>query len=77
MTLWRQVLTALNDDTLDDTEREAIMARGAAQLAIRRTPEGHQPTPDAVLDVAFKEFALLLDADQACAALREVRQARG
>ncbi|WP_031146636.1 hypothetical protein [Streptomyces erythrochromogenes] len=68
MTLWRQVLAALAHDTLGDAEREAIVARGAAQLAIRRIPEGQQPTPDAVLDVAFKEFALLLDTDQARAA---------
>lgn len=36
------------------------MARCAAQLAIRRTPEGQQVTPDAVLDTAFREFNLLL-----------------
>ncbi len=44
-TLWRQILTALTDDTLDDAEREQLLARGAAQLAVRRTPEGHRPPP--------------------------------
>ncbi|MER6599732.1 hypothetical protein ACWDBC_08335 [Streptomyces parvus] len=76
MTLWRQVLAALNGDTLDDAEREAIVARGAAQLAARRAPEGQPVTPDAVMDTAFHEFALLLTAEQARTALREVR-ARG
>ncbi|MBX9427008.1 hypothetical protein [Streptomyces lateritius] len=73
-TLWRQILAALTDDTLDDAEREAIVARGAAQLAARRTPEGQQPTGDAVMDTAFHEFNLLLTADQTRAALREVRR---
>lgn len=38
MTLWWQVLAALNDDTLDDTEREKILARGAprARRPLRR-----------------------------------------
>ncbi|MFC8818999.1 hypothetical protein PS783_37940 (plasmid) [Streptomyces enissocaesilis] len=44
-TLWRQILTALTDDTLDAAEREQLLARGAAQLAVRRTPEGHRPPP--------------------------------
>ncbi|MFF5933162.1 hypothetical protein [Streptomyces sp. NPDC012508] len=69
MTLWRQVLSALHDDSLDDAEREAIVARGAAQLAARRAPEGHQPTPDDVMGIAFSEFAILLDADTARTAL--------
>ncbi|CUW33402.1 MULTISPECIES: hypothetical protein [Streptomyces] len=73
-TLWRQVLAALTDDTLDDDTRERIVARGAAQLAVRRAPEGEPPTADAVMDVAFHEFALLLTADQARTALREVRR---
>ncbi|MEU2181032.1 hypothetical protein [Streptomyces thermolilacinus] len=45
MTLWRQVLAALTDDTPDDAEREKIVARGAAQLAVRRAPEDQRPTP--------------------------------
>ncbi|MFI6967284.1 hypothetical protein [Streptomyces sp. NPDC050255] len=45
MTLWRQVLAALNDTTLDDTEREAIVARGAAQLAVRHAPRGSRSPP--------------------------------
>lgn len=72
MTLWRQVLAALNDTSLNDTEREAIVARGAAHLATRRAPQGQRATPKAVMAVAFEEFALLLDADQARTALREV-----
>ncbi|MFJ8802867.1 hypothetical protein [Streptomyces sp. NPDC102487] len=75
--LWRQVLAALTDDTLEDAEREQILAHGAAQLAIRRTPDGRQPTPQQVLDTAFHEFALLLTVDQARAALLEVGQGCG
>ncbi|MFF3728518.1 hypothetical protein ACFYYM_39910 [Streptomyces erythrochromogenes] len=67
--LWRQVLAALTDDTLDDAEREAIVALGAAQLAARRAPEDQHPTADAVMDTSFHEFILLLTADQAHAAL--------
>ncbi|MFB9739208.1 hypothetical protein ACFQE4_13985 [Streptomyces thermocoprophilus] len=70
MTLWRQVLAALTDDTLNDATRETIVARGAAQLAVRRAPEGQQPTSVEVMAVAYEEFKLLLDADQARAALR-------
>lgn len=72
MTLWRQVLAALSDDTLDDATGEEIVARGAAQLAVRRAPEGQQATPEAVLDTAFHEFSLLLTVEQAREALREV-----
>lgn len=75
MTLWRQVLAALTDDTLDDAARERIVARGAAQIAVRRAPKGRQPTADDVMTVAYEEFSLLLDADQARAALREVGRA--
>lgn len=53
------------------------MALGAAQLAARRTPEYQQPTADAVMDTAFHEFNLLLTADLAHAALREVGRGRG
>ncbi|MFE2749646.1 hypothetical protein ACFXKX_35900 [Streptomyces scopuliridis] len=53
------------------------MAPGAAQLAARRSPEGQQPTLDDVMDVAFRKFALLLEAGQGRAALRETRSARG
>ncbi|WP_424862725.1 hypothetical protein [Streptomyces sp. MMS24-I29] len=70
MTLWRQVLAALNDDTLDDAAREQIVARGAAQLAVRRTPAGQQTAPDEVLDLAFRSSPSSFD--QARAALREV-----
>ncbi|MEU9700164.1 hypothetical protein [Streptomyces sp. NPDC047981] len=77
VTLWRQVLAALNDDTLDDAAREQMVARGAAQLAVRRTPEGQQPAPDEVMAVSFEEFALLLDVEQARAALAEIDHAHG
>ena len=77
MTLWRQVLAALTDDTLDDAEREAIVACGAAQLAMRRAPEGQQVNPNAVLDTAFHEFNLLLTAEQGRAALAEVGRTCG
>ncbi|KJK56453.1 hypothetical protein [Saccharothrix sp. ST-888] len=76
MTLWRQVLAALTDDTRNDATREKIVARGAARLAAHRAPEGRQPTPDAITDTAFHEFHLLLTAAQARTALREIR-ARG
>ncbi|MER0445740.1 hypothetical protein ABR738_14415 [Streptomyces sp. Edi4] len=77
MTLWRQVLAALNDPALDDAERERIVARGAAQLAAHRAPAGQQPTPEAVMAVALHEFALVLDVDQARTALRQSGPARG
>lgn len=73
--LWRQVLAALKDHTLDEDQRLAIVARGAAQLAAHRLPEGQQPTPDHVMRVAFEEFAMVIDATQAHAALREQRRA--
>lgn len=46
VTLWRQVLAALTDDTLDDATREAIVARGAAQLAaaVPRRESSRPPT---------------------------------
>ncbi|MFJ8752221.1 hypothetical protein ACIREO_23235 [Streptomyces sp. NPDC102441] len=71
MTLWRQVLAALNDSTLDDAARERIVARGAAQLAVRRTPDGQQAAPEAVIATAAEEFGILLDAGQARTALRQ------
>ncbi|MFJ4879582.1 hypothetical protein ACIP93_30880 [Streptomyces sp. NPDC088745] len=76
MALWRQVLAALND-TLGDTEHEEILACGAAQLTVRRAPDDQQPTPDDMVARAFSEFALLLDADQARAALRKMGRGRG
>ncbi|WP_369229340.1 hypothetical protein AB5J56_01895 [Streptomyces sp. R21] len=67
MTLRRQILTVLKDDPLDDIERAALVARGAAQQARR----GRQLTSDEVTTVAFHEFALVIDADQAIAAPQE------
>ncbi|GAA2516340.1 hypothetical protein [Streptomyces gobitricini] len=65
-TLWRQVLAALTDDTLDDAEREAIVARSAA----RRASDGQQATPEAVIAVAFELVddcdGLVLHAWQSC-----------
>ncbi|MFD8609729.1 hypothetical protein [Streptomyces sp. NPDC059631] len=72
MTLWQQVLAALSDDTLDDATRKENVARGAAQLAVRQTPEGQQATPPAVLDTDFHESNPLLTVEQAREALREV-----
>ncbi|MBT2529802.1 hypothetical protein J7E91_31605 [Streptomyces sp. ISL-99] len=74
MTLWRQVLAALNDDSLDDATREEIIARGAAQLATRRTPQGVQATPDDVMRIAFEEFSTLLAGDTARKALRQTHR---
>ncbi|MFE7619109.1 hypothetical protein, partial [Streptomyces sp. NPDC057496] len=63
--LWRLVLAALQDGTLDEGRRLAILARGAARLAAHRLPEGRSPTPDDVMRVAFEEFAVVIDADRA------------
>ncbi|MFG2785080.1 hypothetical protein ACGFY7_45610 [Streptomyces prunicolor] len=67
MTLRRQILTVLKDDTFDDTQRAALVAHGVAQQARR----GRQPTPSEVMTVAFQEFTLVIDADQARAAPQE------
>ncbi|TXS74524.1 hypothetical protein EAO76_15290 [Streptomyces sp. sk2.1] len=71
MMLWRLVLAALQDDTLDEERRLAILARGAARLAAHRLPEGRRPTADDVMRVAFEEFAVVIDAAQARTALRQ------
>ncbi|MFI5987757.1 hypothetical protein ACIBEA_43755 [Streptomyces sp. NPDC051555] len=76
MTLWRQVLAALNDHSLDTAERDAILARGAAHLAARRTPEGKRTTHEEVMAVAFEEFGILLDTHQARTALRSLDSGR-
>ncbi|MGW7414781.1 hypothetical protein [Streptomyces sp. NPDC054863] len=73
MTLWRQVLAALTDDTLDDDDRAAVVAHGAAQIATGCADRGQPPTVEEVMTVAFEEFALLIDADQARTALRACR----
>ncbi|WP_240981796.1 MULTISPECIES: hypothetical protein [unclassified Streptomyces] len=67
--LWRLVLTALGDETLDEDRRLAILARGAAELAARRTCGGEGPTVDDVVRLAFEEFAVVIDAAQARTAL--------
>ncbi|MGW7029751.1 hypothetical protein ACWGFX_21605 [Streptomyces xanthophaeus] len=72
MTLWRQVLAALNDQSLDTAEREVILARGAAHLAARRTPQGQRTTDKEVMAIAFEGFGILLDAHQARIALRSL-----
>ncbi|MFJ6012691.1 hypothetical protein [Streptomyces sp. NPDC092952] len=68
--LWRLVLSALKDDTLDEDRRLAILARGAAQLAAHRLPDGRRPTSEDVVRAAFEEFAVVIDAAQARTALR-------
>jgi hypothetical protein len=46
-------------------------------LAANRAPEGRQATAEDIAAVALTEFALLLDARQASAALRESTLRRG
>ncbi|MFD7534754.1 hypothetical protein [Streptomyces sp. NPDC059819] len=75
--LWRQVAAALNDDSLHDATRTRILARGAVQLAVHRTPWGQSTTPEDVMAVAFQEFELLLDRSQAEAAMEEAGPAHG
>ncbi|WP_416960663.1 hypothetical protein [Streptomyces sp. Agncl-13] len=67
MTLRRQILTVLKDDAVDATERAALVAHDAGRQARR----GRQPTSSEVMAVAFEEFALVIDADQARAAPQE------
>lgn len=67
MTLRRQILTVLKDDTLDDTGPAALVAHGAAQHARR----GRRPTPSEVMTVAFQEVTLVIDADRTRAAPQE------
>ncbi|MFE9123187.1 hypothetical protein [Streptomyces sp. NPDC007172] len=76
MTLWRQVLAALNDTTPGQADREAIVALGAARLARHRASEGQGATPEEVVAVAFEEFSLFIDAEQARTALRHTGPGR-
>ncbi|MCX4506754.1 hypothetical protein [Streptomyces anulatus] len=71
MTLWRQVLGALNDPQA--TGREKVLAKGAAEFARTRSA-GPAPDADDVIRIAMTAFAVLLDPSTAAAALNERRQ---
>ncbi|WP_408907195.1 hypothetical protein [Streptomyces cavernicola] len=62
MTLWRQVLIVLKDESLDHTTRTAVLTRAATTLAAHRAPEGSRPTVDDVIAVARAEFGIVLTA---------------
>lgn len=72
--LWRRVLTVLADDSVDQRERERVLASGAARLATVRAAAGTAVTAEDVVRIAMEEFAVLLDAGTARAALRECRR---
>ncbi|MGC0334804.1 hypothetical protein RKD23_007794 [Streptomyces sp. SAI-170] len=74
---WQQYLAALYEDGLDGTSRAAILALGAARLAVNRALQGQVPTTQDVISVAFREFALPLDADEARQALQEISRTDG
>ncbi|MEU4178082.1 hypothetical protein [Streptomyces sp. NPDC026589] len=63
-TLWRNVLSALQD--LDAPGREQTIAQGAAALALKRTPEA---TTDDVLEIGLYEFGVVIEPPTAAAAL--------
>ncbi|GHB14290.1 hypothetical protein GCM10010330_80020 [Streptomyces tendae] len=69
--LWRKVLSVLCDDSVDQRERERILASGAARLAAVRASGGGMATAEDVVRIAMEEFAVLLDTSTARAALRE------
>ncbi|MEU7295144.1 hypothetical protein AB0A76_18295 [Streptomyces exfoliatus] len=69
MTRWREVLTALTDDTLDAVERQAVLARAAVRLAADRGTPERQPTVEEVVTLAHEEFGVPLDAGQVRSAL--------
>jgi hypothetical protein len=69
MIKWRDILAALQNDTLDDIEREELVALAAARLAYDRGPAGRRPTAQDVMTVAREEFAVFIGAGQARAAL--------
>lgn len=62
--LWRTVLSALQDPAASG--REETLARGAAALALKRTPEA---TADDVLEIALYEFGVVIEPQVAEAAL--------
>ncbi|MFD9793503.1 hypothetical protein ACFWXK_21440 [Streptomyces sp. NPDC059070] len=66
MTLWREVLTALNSP--HTAGREHVLARGAAALARSRARPGG-PAAEDVRRIALEEFGVLLDPLVAQAAL--------
>lgn len=63
-TLWRTVLSALQDP--DAPGREETIARGAAALALKRTPEA---TVEDVLEIGLYEFGVVIEPPTARAAL--------
>ncbi|THA77373.1 hypothetical protein E6R60_07290 [Streptomyces sp. A0642] len=69
MTTWRQLLTGLQDNSLNDVERETLVARAAVRLAADRGPKGRRPTIEEVVAIAREEFAVILDAGVAGSAL--------
>ncbi|MGC5260773.1 hypothetical protein ACPXCO_07020 [Streptomyces cyaneofuscatus] len=71
MPLWRQVLGALKDPQA--TDREQILAEGAADLARTRSAD-RAPDADDVIRIAMTEFAVLLDPSTAAAALNKRRR---
>ncbi|MEV6733748.1 MULTISPECIES: hypothetical protein [unclassified Streptomyces] len=71
MTLWREVLAALADDSLDDGSREQVLARGAAHLDANRATQAEPASVEDVMRIAFEEFCLLLDSETARTALNE------
>ncbi|MGW1659259.1 hypothetical protein [Streptomyces atratus] len=62
--LWRTVLSALQDPAAPG--REETIARGAAALALKRTPEA---TTDDVLEIGLYEFGVVIEAQTTAAAL--------
>ncbi|WP_329331234.1 hypothetical protein OG866_00385 [Streptomyces sp. NBC_00663] len=70
MTAWRALLAGLQDRDLDDTAREAIVARAAVRLAADRAAGGRRPTIEEIVSIAREEFAVIIDAAQAKAARR-------
>ncbi|MGP3690925.1 hypothetical protein ACTVZO_40695 [Streptomyces sp. IBSNAI002] len=62
--LWRTVLSALQD--LDAPGREKTIARGAAALAVKRTP---QATVEDVLEIGLYEFGVVIEERTAKAVL--------
>ncbi|MCT7352005.1 hypothetical protein N4P33_07425 [Streptomyces sp. 15-116A] len=66
--LWRTVLSALQDPAAP--AREETIARGAAALALKRTPEA---TIDDALENGLYEFGVVIEPPTAAAALAAQR----
>ncbi|WP_405814609.1 hypothetical protein OG241_08425 [Streptomyces sp. NBC_01390] len=63
-TLWRTVLSALQGP--DAPGREETIARGAAALALKRTPDA---TVEDVLEIGLYEFGVAIEPATAASAL--------